>query len=111
MMTTRATATFGSAIAAAGRVRAAAVVAAAGVFHAFAVGQLVAQAAFQPAALAGELRRIETELLLLGHLDRDRLERAQPGRAAERAAARTVAAEHLGFVADADLSHLDAHPE
>ena len=50
-------------------------------------------------------------MLLLGHLDRHRLERAQPGRAAQRPAARAVAAEHLRLVADANLAHLDAHPE
>src|SRR5436190_5937307 len=111
MMATRSASTLRAAIAAAGRVGTAAVIAAAGVLHAFAVRQLVAQAALQPAALPRELRRVETELLLLGHLDRHRLERAQPGRAAERAAAGAVAAEHLGLVAHADLAHLDAHAE
>ena len=77
----------------------------------FAVRQLVAQAAFQAAAHARQLRRVQAEVLLLGHLDRHRLERLQPGRAAQRAAAGAVAAEHLGFVAHADLAHLDAHPE
>src|SRR4051812_49552838 len=48
------------------------------------VGELVAQAAFEPAAHARELRRVEAEALLLRHLDRDRLERLQPRGAAER---------------------------
>ena len=53
----------------------------------------------------------ETEVLLLGHLDRDRLERVEKGRAAQRAPAGAVAAEHLGLVAHADLTHLDAGAE
>src|SRR5258708_16958452 len=84
-------------------------IAAPGVLHAFAVRPLVAQAALQAAALPRELRRIEAEVLLLGHLDRHGLERAQPGGAAERPAAGAVAAEHLRLVADADLAHLDPH--
>src|SRR6185503_13280857 len=111
MVAAGAAAALGAAVAAAGRVRAAAVVGAAGVRDAFAVGQLVAQAALQASALSRQLGRVETELLLLGHPDRDRLEGAQPGRAAEGAAARAVAAEHLGLVAHTDLPHLDPHAE
>src|SRR5215510_753364 len=69
---------------------------------------LVPQAALQAAAQPRQLRRVETEVLLLRHLDRDRLEGLQEGRAAQRAAAGAIAADHLGFVADADLAHLDA---
>src|SRR4051812_43763676 len=79
MMAARAAAPLRAAVAAPGRIRAAAVIGAAGVLHAFAVRQLVAQAALQPPALTGQLRRIQAQLLLLRHLDRDRLERAQPG--------------------------------
>ena len=93
------------------RVVAAAFAAAAAVLHAFGVGQLVAQAALQPAAQARQLRRVEAQLLLLRHLDRHRLERRQKRRAAERTAARAVAADHLRFVAHADLPHLDARAE
>src|SRR4051812_38108688 len=97
--------------AAAGRGRAMAAVGAAAVLDAIAVGQFIAEAAFQAAALPRELRGVQAELLLLGHLDRDRLERRQERRAAERPSARTVAAEHLGLVAHADLAHLDADVE
>src|SRR5258706_15368345 len=93
---------------AAGRVAAPAFVAAAAATHALRVRQLVAEAALEPAAQAGEPRRIQAQVLLLGHFDRDRLECVQPGGAAQRPAARSVAAEHLGFVARADLAHLDA---
>src|SRR5260370_28490056 len=102
---------LGAAVAAAGGVRAATVISAAGVLHAFAVRQLVTQAALQAAALPRQLRRVQAEVLLFRHLDRDGLERAQPGRAAERTAAGAVAAEHLRLVADADLPHLDPHVE
>src|SRR5262249_46895408 len=79
--------------------------------NAFRVWQLVAKTAFQPAAEARELRRVEAEVLLLGHLDRHRLERVEERGAAERAAAGAVAAVHLGLVAHADLAHLDARAE
>ena len=77
----------------------------------FAVGDFVAQAALQPTAHPRQLRRIQAEVLLLGHLDRHRLERLQPGRAAQRTAAGAVAAEHPRFVAHADLAHLDPRAE
>src|SRR5215510_14647304 len=92
--------------AAAGRIVAAALVAAAAVDDALRVRQLVPQAALQAAAQARQLRRIETEVLLLRHLDRDRLEGLKKRGAAERTAAGAVAADYLGFVADAALAHL-----
>src|SRR6185436_20275871 len=49
----------------------------------------------------------EAQILLLRHLDRDRLERGEEGRAAQRTAAGAVSAERLRFVADAYLAHLD----
>src|SRR5262245_19938778 len=85
-----------------------ALAAAAAMSHAFGIGQLVTQAAFQAAAQSGQLRGIQAELLLLGHLDGDRLERRQPRGAAERPATRPVPADHLRLVADADLPHFDA---
>jgi hypothetical protein len=48
---------------------------------------------------------------LLRHLDRDRLEGLQERRAAERLLTRDVAADHLRFVAHADLAHLDPGAE
>src|SRR6185436_16921503 len=96
---------------AARRVVAAAFAAAAAVRDALGVGQLVAQAALQAPAQPRQLRRVEAQVLLLGHLDRDRLERLQEGRAAERTAAGAVAAVHLRLVADADLAHFDSRPE
>src|SRR4051812_42047348 len=97
--------------AAAAGIVAAAFAAAAAVLHAFRVRQLVAQAALQPAAQPRQLRRVQAQVLLLGHLDRDRLERLQERRAAERPAAGAVAAVHLRFVAHADLPHLDPRAE
>src|SRR5580765_1047235 len=90
------------------RVVAAAFAAAATVRHAFRVGQLVPEAALEPAAQPRELRGVQAQFLLLGHLDRHRLERRQKRRAAERTSACPVAADHLGLVAHADLPHLDA---
>ena len=92
----------------AGRIRTGAMVGAAAVLDAIAVGQLVAETALQAAALARQLRRIQAQVLLLRHLDRDGLERTEPGRAAERPPTRAVAAEHLGFVPHPDLTHLDS---
>src|SRR5262245_37549822 len=48
---------------------------------------LVAEAALEASAHAGELRRVQGEPLLLRHLDRDCLELVQPRRAAELAPA------------------------
>src|SRR5205823_6245174 len=87
---------------AAGGIVAAAFAAAAAVLHALGIGQLVAQAAFQTAAQARQLRRVEAQVLLLGHLDRHRLERLQERGAAQRPAAGAVASVHLGLVADPD---------
>src|SRR5205085_3369822 len=83
---------------AAARIVAAALAAASAVHDAFGVRQLVAETALQPAAQAGELRRIQTEVLLLRHLDRDRFERGQERGAAQRPAAGAVPANHLGLV-------------
>ena len=90
-----------------GRVIATAFTATAAVLNAFRVRQFVPEAAFQTTAEARQLRRVETQTLLLGHLDRDRIERREKRRAAERPPARAVAAEHLGLVTDAYLPHLD----
>src|SRR5512135_1212360 len=90
---------------------AAAFAAAAAVHLPFRVRQLVSEAAFQAPAEAGQLGRVEAEILLLRHLDRHGLERREERRAAERPPARAVAAEHLGLVADADLAKLDARAE
>src|SRR5262249_21047998 len=101
-----------SAVAAAGAapgwIVAAAFAAAAAVDDTFRVRQLVAQAAFQAAAEARQLRRIQAQILLLRHLDRDGFERRQEGGAAKGAAAGAVATEHLRFIAHAYLPHLDS---
>src|SRR5689334_1350231 len=93
---------------AAARIVAAAFAAAAAVDDAVGVRQLVSQAALETAAQTGQLRRIQAEVLLLRHLDRDRLERGEKRGAAQRPPARSVAAEHLRLVAHANLAHLDA---
>src|SRR5437773_1166037 len=72
---------------------------------------LVAQAALEPPAHAGELRGVERQALLLRHPDRHRLELLQPRGAAQLAPARADSARHLGLVARADLLHLDARAQ
>src|SRR5262245_20434501 len=93
------------------RIVAAALATAAAALNALGVGQFVAKTALQPPAQARELGGVEAQLLLLRHLDRHRLERLQERRAAERTAARAVAAVHLRLVSDTYLAHLDARPE
>src|SRR6059036_2106677 len=88
------------------RIVAAALAATAAVLNTLCVRQLVAETTLQSPAQPGELRGVEAQLLLLRHLDRHRLERLEEGRAAQRAAARAVAAVHLRLVAHADLPHL-----
>src|SRR5688572_21643231 len=104
----RSTGTAAAARAAAGRIAAASFVATAATLHALGVRQLVPETALQAPTQPGEPRRVQAEILLLGHLDRHRLERVQPRRAAQRTAAGPVSAQHLRFVARADLPHLDA---
>src|SRR5262245_2053612 len=73
--------------------------------------QLVREAAHEPAAGAGDLARVERELLLARHLERDGVEALEPSRAAERAATRTAAIDPLGLVTEADLAKLEARVE
>src|SRR5262249_50000016 len=94
-----------------GWVVAATLAAAAAVLHALRVGKLVPQAALEAAAEAGQLRRVEAQILLLPHLDGARLDRLQERRAAQRPPAPAVAPVHLRLVAHADLAHLDARAE
>src|SRR3954452_15675437 len=70
---------------------------------------LVGEAAEEPPALPGDLRRIQAEVLSLGHLDGDRPEILEPGRAAEGAAADADAADQPRFVARSNLHHLHPH--
>ena len=72
---------------------------------------LVLQAAHEPAAQAGDLRRIQRQVLLLRHLDGHRLEVAQERAAADGPPAGAQTAQHLRLVAHADLAQLDAHLE
>ena len=72
---------------------------------------LIAQAAHQAAAGAGDLRRVERHGLHLRHLRRDGLKVVQKLAAAVRTAADADAAEHLRLVAHADLAQLDAVAE
>ena len=80
--------------------------------HGVLVGRLlVLQAAHEAAARAGNFRRIQAEILCLGHLDGHGHKVVQKLRAAERTAADAEAAEHFGLVAHADLTQLDAGAE
>jgi hypothetical protein len=99
--------TAGAAGTAAGWVVAAPFASASPVDDALGIGQLVPQAALEATAEARQLRWVQTQVLLLGHLDRDWLERRQKSRAAKRPTAGSVPPEHLGFVAHADLPHFD----
>src|SRR5947199_8992784 len=72
---------------------------------------LVAEAAQQPAAPAGDLRRVEREVLVLGERQTHGPELGQPARAAELPPAPADAVEALGFVPRADLAQLDPRVE
>src|SRR3954447_3842580 len=70
---------------------------------------LVSQAAEQAAALARDLRRVEAQVLAFRHLDGDRPEVLEPGRAAEGAAADADAADQSSLVTGSHLHHLHPH--
>src|SRR5690606_15495630 len=72
---------------------------------------LVGQTAHETAAAAGDLRRIQRQPLVLGQLEADRLDLAQPRRATQLAAAPAHAAEEGRLVPHTDLLQLDAGPE
>ena len=72
---------------------------------------LVFQAAHESAAGAGNLRRIQTEILRFSHLDGDRLEIVEEFLAAEGSAAYAESADHLGLVTHADLPKFNAGAE
>src|SRR5690606_35209951 len=72
---------------------------------------LVGEAAHEAPAAAGDLCRVERESLVLGELQADGLELAQPGRAAQLAAAATHATQECGLVTHTDLFELDARAE
>src|SRR5512143_2952583 len=72
---------------------------------------LVVEAAQQPAAGAGDLRRIEREVLVLGDGEVDRPQLGKPAGAAILPAAAADAGEPSRLVARPDLAQLDARPE
>jgi hypothetical protein len=72
---------------------------------------LVAQRAHEPAAGAGDLRRVEREALVLRDAEVDRAQLGEPDRGAVLAAAAADPVEALGLVAHADLLELDARAE
>src|SRR5215470_3482086 len=74
-------------------------------------GELVKEAALEPAAVAEEPAVRERHVLSLGHLDGDGIEALQIRRAAELPTAGADAIHELGGVARSDLSHLDAGME
>src|SRR5256885_2147601 len=71
------------------------------------LGQLVGEATHQSPAGPRDLPGVERELLLARHLERDRMEVPEPGRAAERPAARPAAVHAPRLVAHPDLPQLD----
>src|SRR6266550_1414666 len=97
--------------AAARGIAAAAFITAAPAAHALGVRQFVTQTAFQAATQARQPGRIEAQILLFRHLDRDGFERVQKRGAAQRAAAGSISTQHLGFITRADLPHLDPRVE
>ena len=74
-------------------------------------GILVGQAAHQAATDAGDLCRIEGQVLLLGHFDGDQIESIHKLGATELPSATPDAANHLGLIPHADLPHLNPHLE
>src|SRR5699024_7456316 len=56
---------------------------------------------------AADFAGVERKPLLLGHLDRNRLEIFEEAAAAERLPADPQPAEHLAFIPHADLAQLD----
>ena len=69
---------------------------------------LVLEAAEQPATAAGNLGRVEREMLILGQPEVDRGELLEPGGAAVLPAAAPDARQAGGFVPDSDLAELDS---
>src|SRR5207248_5130050 len=72
---------------------------------------LEGQAAVEAAADAGNLLRVERQILFLCHLDGDRRKRRLPRGATEALTAHVIAIKELGAVAFAHLQHLDACAE
>ena len=72
---------------------------------------LVLQAAHQPSAGTGDLGRIQGQILLLCHLDGNRLELPKECRTAQLSSADPDAAQHSGLVSHANLAQLDPHVE
>ena len=69
------------------------------------------QATHQAAAYTRDLRRVERQVLILCHIDRNRVEILQIRAATQLAPAGAQPADHLGLVAHADLPQLDARAE
>ena len=69
------------------------------------------QAAHQSAAHAGNLRGVQGQILLLGHLDGHRYEIRQMGMTAQWSSTDTDAAQNLCLIPDADLPQLDTGTE
>lgn len=67
--------------------------------------ELVAQAAHQATADAANFGRVERQVLLFCHADRNRLKLSAKARAAELLATLGIAAHQAGLVAHADLAH------
>src|SRR5262249_13349424 len=74
-------------------------------------GVLVLEAALEPSAHTGQARRIQGQTLLTRHLDRHRIEVAQPRRTTQLASARPHPSRDLGLVARTDLFHVDSNPQ
>ena len=71
--------------------------------------ELIAQAAHQAAANTADLGRVERQVLLFCHANRDGLKLSAKTRAAEFLSALGIAAHQAGLVAHADLTHVDAN--
>ena len=71
--------------------------------------ELITQTAHQAAANAADLGRVERQVLLFCHANRDGLKLSAKARATELLAALGIAAHQAGLVAHADLAHVDAN--
>ena len=72
---------------------------------------LILETAHQTAAHTGNLRRIERQVLILCHIDGDRMEIIEIRAAAQLAAAAAQTADHLCLIAHADLAQLNTGAE
>lgn len=73
--------------------------------------EFVVEAALEPAALTGQFRLVDCQVLVSCGGGGNRLEVREPGRAAQFASAGADASDAGGFLSGTDLAHFNFHPE